>query len=52
VLGLQDDVGTIEKSKRADVQILDLTDHRELAYEVAGAGPRLVLSGGQVVCRR
>ncbi|MHC4126764.1 MAG: imidazolonepropionase [Planctomycetota bacterium] len=52
VLGLQDDVGTIEKGKRADVQILDCTDPRELAFEFAGAGPRLVLSGGQVVCRR
>jgi imidazolonepropionase len=52
VLGLQDEVGTIEKGKRADVQVLDCADHRELAYEFAGAGPRLVLSGGRIVCRR
>ncbi|MHC4082421.1 MAG: imidazolonepropionase [Planctomycetota bacterium] len=52
VLGLQDEVGTLEKGKRADVQVLDCTDPRELAYEFAGAGPRLVLSGGLVVCRR
>jgi imidazolonepropionase len=52
VMGLGDELGTLEKGKRADVQILDCTDPRELAYEFAGAGPLLALSGGQVVCRR
>ena len=52
LLGRDYDLGTLEKGKRADVQVLDCTDPRELAYEFAGAGPRLVLSGGRVVCQR
>ncbi|MCA9283678.1 MAG: imidazolonepropionase [Phycisphaerales bacterium] len=49
VLGLQFDVGSLEPGKRADVQMLDTTDERDLAFEVGGAGPRLVIVGGEVV---
>jgi imidazolonepropionase len=49
VLGLQDRVGSIEVGKRADVQLLDTFDERELAYEIAGAGPLVVIVNGEIV---
>lgn len=52
VLGLQDQIGSIEPGKRADVQLLDASDERELAYEFATAGPLLVILGGQLVHTR
>jgi imidazolonepropionase len=52
VLGLQNQLGTIELGKRADLQLLDADDARELGYEFAGAGPLLTIAAGQVVHRR
>jgi imidazolonepropionase len=52
VLRLEDEVGSIEPGKRADIQLLDCTDERELGYEVASAGPRLVVIGGDIVYSR
>jgi imidazolonepropionase len=52
VLGLQGRAGTIEVGRSADLQLLDCADERELAFEFATAGPRLVLSRGRVVFRR
>jgi len=52
VLGLRDRAGTIEVGRFADLQLLDCADERELAFEFATAGPRLVLSRGRVVYRR
>lgn len=49
VLGLQDVVGSLEPGKRADLQLLDIRDERELAWETAGPGPALVILGGRVV---
>jgi imidazolonepropionase len=49
VLGLQDKVGSIEPGKRADLQLMDFTDERELGYEFATPGPRFVMIAGQVV---
>ena len=52
VLGLQNHLGTIEVGKRADLQLLDAADERELGYEFAGAGPLLTIVAGQVLHRR
>jgi imidazolonepropionase len=52
VLGLNDQVGSLEPGKRADLQLLDCSDERELAYEVAGAGPLVVVVGGHIVHTR
>lgn len=48
VLDLQDEVGSLEVGKRADLQVLDCTDERELAYEFATAGPLLMVINGKV----
>lgn len=52
VLRMDDEVGSLEPDKRADLQVLDTRDERELGYEFAGAGPRLVMLGGQIMHRR
>ncbi|MCP3903672.1 MAG: imidazolonepropionase [Planctomycetes bacterium] len=52
LLGLQDSVGSLEVGKRADLQLLDCSDERELAYEFATAGPLVVLFGGELVHSR
>jgi len=52
VLGMESELGSIEPGKRASVQLLDCTDERELAFEVATAGPLLVILDGQVVHAR
>ncbi len=46
VLDLQDEIGSLEPGKRADLLLLDTTDERDLALEVAGPGPAgLMLKG-------
>ena len=52
VLGLQDRIGSIEPGKRADLQLLDAADERELGFELATAGPLLVVLGGQLAHAR
>lgn len=46
VLGRQDEVGSIEVGKRADLLLLDTPDERALAVEVAGPGPVGVMLRG------
>jgi imidazolonepropionase len=52
VLGLQDEIGSIEVGKRADLQVLDGADERELAHELAAPGPRYVIIDGKIVHSR
>ena len=48
-LGLQDRIGTLEVGKQADIQLLDCTDERELAWHVASGSPLLVAIRGEIV---
>jgi len=48
-LQVQDRVGSLEVGKRADLQLLDSFDERELGYELAGAGPLVVINNGEIV---
>jgi imidazolonepropionase len=52
VLGVADEIGSIERGKRADLLLFDFTDERELAYEFAAPGPMTVVIDGQIVHRR
>jgi imidazolonepropionase len=52
LLGIDERVGSIEPGKRADLQLLDTDDERQLALELAGPGPVIVLLGGQLVHSR
>jgi imidazolonepropionase len=52
VLGMQFEAGSIEEGMRADVQVLDTVDERELGFEFATPGPRAVIIGGEVIYRR
>jgi len=52
LLGLQDQVGSIEPGKRADLAIFDMRDERELGYDIAGPGPVLTILDGRVVHAR
>jgi len=49
VLVLQNRVGSIEVGKRADLQLLDTFDERDLGFELAGAGPLVVVINGEIV---
>lgn len=52
VLGLDRQIGSIEPGKAADLQVWDAPDERELSYEFAGPGPRIVLVGGEIAHQR
>ena len=49
VLGLGDRVGRIAPGYAADLVLWDERDERNLAYEVAGVPPEVVVVGGEVV---
>jgi len=49
VLGLGETAGVIAPGRRADLQGLDVEDESAVAFEVAGAGPALVVHGGVIV---
>jgi imidazolonepropionase len=49
VLGVEDEVGSLEVGKRACLQVLDAQDERELAWWIGGLGPAMVMIDGEVV---
>lgn len=49
ILGLQDKIGSIEKGKQADLQLLDSYDERELAWHISAGSPLLVSIKGEIV---
>lgn len=49
VLGLQNTTGSLEVGKRADLQLLDCNDERDLAWQIAAGTPLLIAINGEVV---
>ncbi len=52
VLGLEFETASLEPGKRADVQLLDVRDERELGFDMGMPSPRLVVIDGEVVSTR
>lgn len=52
VLGLQDEIGSLEEGKRADVQLLECRDERELGFDGGLPCPRCVIIDGRIVSTR
>lgn len=46
-LGLQDECGTLEVGKRADVLVFDITEPAELAYYVGGVPPEQIINSNR-----
>ena len=51
-LGMDDEVGSIALGKRADLVILDVPSHEDVAYRIGRNNARVVLAGGHVVAVR
>lgn len=48
-LRMDQTTGSIEPGKRADLQLLDCADERELSFGIAGPGPLCVMAGGRMI---
>ncbi|HEV8595974.1 MAG TPA: imidazolonepropionase [Thermoplasmata archaeon] len=51
-VGLGREVGSLEVGKRADLLVLDVPDHRHLAYRIGGRVVETVIKDGRVVLHR
>jgi len=51
-VGLGHEVGSLEVGKRADLLVLDVPDHRHLAYRIGARVVETVVKDGRVVWRR
>ncbi len=51
-LGWNDEIGSIEEGKRADLVVHDCADHRELGYYFGQETARVVVAGGKVLYHR
>jgi len=51
-VGLGSEVGSLEVGKRADLLVLDVPDHRHLAYRIGARIAEVVVKDGRVVWRR
>jgi|YelNatPaOPRAMG01_1025707.scaffolds.fasta_scaffold00916_23 imidazolonepropionase len=51
-LGVADKTGTLERGKRADIVIADVSDFREIPYEYSSQPIQTVISGGNIVFNR
>ncbi|MEO7124858.1 MAG: imidazolonepropionase [Nakamurella sp.] len=51
-LGLSNDIGSIEPGKRADLVVLDVPSHEDIAYRIGRNNARIVIAGGAVVAVR
>jgi imidazolonepropionase len=52
VLRAQHRAGSLQVGRRADLQVLECADERELAYELAGPGPLMVVLNGHTIRMR
>lgn len=51
-LGLAGEIGSVEPGKRADLVILDVPSHEDVAYRLGRNNARIVIAGGSVVSVR
>ena len=48
VLGVQENIGSLEVGKQANWQLLECEDERELGWQVASGGPLLIAINGEI----
>lgn len=51
-LGMADEIGSLEPGKRADLVILDVPSHEDVAYRIGRNNARIVIANGNVISVR